>query len=316
MTALPVEPEPLKGSSIVPPLGVTNLTKYCISSVGFTVGCVFFLTGPRTRTFSIDLRDGPTKVTTSFDANSRPCGTVKHGANYAYNDVNNDTSNFFESNTNLQKGLAMLEKLVEYGVPFDRTKNQENENPHRIGAALDLRQNIVMSRVKSGVAPAYVDYTTHETPAETDYYDRSLSEVAAEVEFNNFDVFVSIHSNALTDGTNTNFPLILYRGTDDQEGNAGSIAMGKALWPHLYGLGHQQWTAYDLTKTNIRGDHTFYGSTSTVKYEITDSSYIYDTTDQFSQFIEATDTTPAYVAYTGYLGVIKHACRRYVVGVG
>ena len=242
----------------------------------------------------------------AFDANSRPCGTVKHGANNAYNDVNNDTSNFFESNTNLQKGLAMLEKLVEYGVPFDRTKNQENENPHRIGAALDLSQNIVMSRVKSGVAPAYVDYTTHETPAETDYYDRSLSEVAAEVEFNNFDVFVSIHSNALTDGTNTNFPLILYRGTDDQEGNAGSINMGKAVWPHLFGLGHQQWTAYDLTKTNIRGDHTFYGSTSTVKYEITDSSYIYDTTDQFSQFIEATDTTPAYVAYTGYLGVIKH----------
>ena len=242
----------------------------------------------------------------AFDANSRPCGTVKHGANNAYNDVNNDTSNFFESNTNLQKGLAMLEKLVEYGVPFDRTKNQENENPHRIGAALDLSQNIVMSRVKSGVAPAYVDYETHETPIETDYYDRSLSEVAAEVEFNNFDVFVSIHSNALTDGTNTNFPLILYRGTDDQEGNAGSINMGKAVWPHLFGLGHQQWTAYDLTKTNIRGDHTFYGSTSTVKYEITDSSYIYDTTDQFSQFIEATDTTPAYVAYTGYLGVIKH----------
>ncbi len=242
----------------------------------------------------------------AFDANSRPMGTVKHGENNAYSDVNNDTTNFFESNTNLQKGLAMLEKLVEYGVPFDRTKNQENENPHRIGAALDLSQNIVMSRVKSGVAPAYVDYTTHETPAETDYYDRSLAEVAAEVEFNNFDMFISIHSNANNDGDNVNFPVILYRGTDAQEGNAGSIDMGKAVWPHLYGLGHQQWSAYSVDKTNIRGDHTFYGSTSTVKYEITDNSYIYDTTDQFSQLIEATDTTPTYVAYTGYLGVIKH----------
>ncbi len=242
----------------------------------------------------------------AFDAGSRPMGTVKHGANNAYNDVNNDTTNFFESNTNLQKSLAMLEKLIEYGVPFDRTKNQTNENPHRIGAALDLSQNIVMSRVKSGVAPAYVDYTTHETPAETDYYDRSLAEVAAEVEFNNFDMFVSIHSNANVDGDNINFPVILYRGTDAQEGNAGSIDMGKAVWPHLYGLGHQQWSAYSVDKTNIRGDHTFYGSTSTVKYEIADNSYIYDTTDQFSQLIEATDTTPAYVAYTGYLGVIKH----------
>lgn len=59
----------------------------------------------------------------AFDAGSRPMGTVKHGANNAYSDENNDTSNFFESNTNLQKGLAMLGKLIEYGVPFDHTKN-------------------------------------------------------------------------------------------------------------------------------------------------------------------------------------------------
>ena len=242
----------------------------------------------------------------AFDAGSRPMGTVKHGANNAYNDVNNDTTNFFESNTNLQKGLAMLEKLIEYGVPFDRTKNQENANPHRVGAALDLSQNIVMSRVKSGVAPAYLDYTTHETPAETDYYDRALSEVAAEVEFNNFDIFVSIHSNAATEGTNTNYPLFLYRGTDSEEGNVGSVAMSKACWPHLYKLGHQQWTYYSLTNTNVRGDHSFYGSPGTATYQVSSNSYVYDTTDKFSEYVEATDSTPAYVKYTGYLGVIKH----------
>ena len=242
----------------------------------------------------------------AFDAGSRPMGTVKHGANNAYNDINNDTTNFFESNTNLQKGFAMLEKLIEYGVPFDKTKNQENENPHRVGAALDLSQNIVMSRVKSGVAPAYLDYTTHETPAETDYYDRALSEIAAEVEFNNFDVFISIHSNAHTDGSTTNYPLVLYRGTDDEEGNAGSKAMGQAVWPYLYGLGHQQWTYYSMTNMNIRGDHSFYGGPGTVTYEVTDPNYQYDETDKFSEYVAATDTTPAYVKYTGYLGVIKH----------
>ena len=47
----------------------------------------------------------------AFDADSRPCGTVKHGANNAYTDVNNDTSNFFESNTNLNKGLAFSTSL-------------------------------------------------------------------------------------------------------------------------------------------------------------------------------------------------------------
>ena len=242
----------------------------------------------------------------AFDAGSRPMGTVKHGANNAYSDVNNDTTNFFESNTNLQKGLAMLEKLIEYGVPFDRTKNQDNANPHRVGAALDLSQNIVMSRVKSGVAPAYTDYTEHTTPPETDYYDRALSEIAAEVEFNNFDIFVSIHSNAATEGTNTNYPLFLYRGTDSEEGNVGSIAMSKACWPHVYKLGHQQWTYYSMTNTNVRGDHSFYGSPGTATYEVPGDGYAYDTTDKFSEYVEATDSTPAYVKYTGYLGVIKH----------
>ena len=62
----------------------------------------------------------------SWTANDRPMGTVKHGANNAYSDANNDTTNFFESNTNLQKAFGTLEKLIEYGIPFDRTKNQSN----------------------------------------------------------------------------------------------------------------------------------------------------------------------------------------------
>ena len=243
----------------------------------------------------------------AFDSGSRPMGTVKHGANNAYSDVNNDTANFFESNTNLQKGLALLEKLISYGVPFDRTKNQTNDNPHRVGAALDLTQNIVFSRVKSGVTPAYTDYESHTTPAETDYYDRALSEISAEVEFNDFDMFISIHSNAATEGTNTNYPLILYRGTDAQEGNPGSIAMGKAVWPHLFGLGHHQWTYYSATNMNLRGDHSFYGDPGTVTYEIpAGSDYEFNENNNFSEYVAPTDTTPAYVKYTGYLGVIKH----------
>ena len=88
----------------------------------------------------------------SWTSNDRPCGTVKHGANNPSAE-GSDTTNFYESNTNLQKGLALLGKLVEYGVPFDHTKNQTNSNPARVGAALDLTQNIVMSHVKAGPYP-------------------------------------------------------------------------------------------------------------------------------------------------------------------
>ena len=242
----------------------------------------------------------------AFDSGSRPLGTVKHGPNNAYSDVNNDTANFFESNTNLQKGFAMLEKLISFGVPFDRTKNQTNDNPHRIGAALDLSQNIVFSRVKSGAAPAYTDYTEKIKNPATVYYDRSLSEISAEVEFNDFDIFISIHSNALTEGTSTNYPLILYRGTDAQEGNPGSIAVSKACWPYLTGMGHQQWTSYK-TSMNVRGDHTFYGSTSTSTFTVPEGSdYEYDPNTKFSEYVEGTNGAADKVKFTGYLGVLRH----------
>lgn len=231
----------------------------------------------------------------SWTSNDRPCGTVKHGG-YAPSDTV-DTTGFFETNTNLQKGYALFHKLKEMGL----VHNGKN--------ALDLTQNIVMSHIEAGPFPPYTwDATSNGWVKDTSTeFNRNLSEIAAEVEFNNFDMFISIHSNAATEGTNTNYPLVLYRGTDAQEGNAGSIAMGKAVWPHLYGLGHQQWTYYSMTKMNIRGDHSFYGSTSNATYTIPEGSdYVYDETDNFSQYIDGGDSVANRVRYTGYLGVIKH----------
>ena len=239
----------------------------------------------------------------SWTSNDRPCGTVKHGANNP-SAAGSDTAGFFESNTNLLKGFAMLEKLVEYGVPFDRTKNQSNSNPARVGAALDLSQNIVMSHVKAGPYPTILMGGDANS---ANAYNRTLSEVAAEVEMNNFDVFMSIHSNANNEGDVINYPLIIYRGTDSEEGNAGSKAMGQAVWPHLYGAGmpHQQWTAtgtYSMTKMNIRGDMTFYGKQSSVTYDVTDPNYQFDTTDKFVEY----DEDASKVTFTGHLGAIKH----------
>ena len=238
----------------------------------------------------------------SWTANDRPMGTVKHGANDAYSDVNNDTTNFFESNTNIQKALAMLAKLEEFGVPFDRTKNQTGKR-WEIGAAKDMTQNIVMSHVKAGGHPAYTNYTNHTENPENDYYNRALSEISAEVEFNDFDIFVSIHSNALEEGTNTNYPLLIYRGTNEQEGNPGSKAMCKAVWPYVYGMGHHQWTSFSMTRMCIYGDISFYGESSTKYHKIpTGSNWEYNENTEFSEY----NKTTGYVGYTGYLGVIKH----------
>ncbi len=156
----------------------------------------------------------------------RHMGTVKHGYNSA------DTAGFFESNTNLQKGLGLFYKLKEYGLK------------HNGSNALDLTQNIVMSRIKNG-------------GVHNGLYDRYLSEIAAEAELNNFDMFISIHSNAASEGATTNYPLFLYRGYDNSEGNPGSKAMAAACWPHWIKNKHMMWTHY-TTSTNIRGDISYW----------------------------------------------------------
>ena len=192
----------------------------------------------------------------TFTANDRPMSTIKHGANNAYTDANNDTTNFFESNTNLQKGFGLLEQLVEYGVPFDKTKNQTGER-WEIGAARDMSQNIIMSHVKCGPAPAYADYTEHTANPDNVKYNRNLSEIAAEVDTWGADMFISIHSNAYTEAGTLNYlsfawdnKFVSSDGTL-QEGSEGaairdlSIAMAEKSWDHRIRDRHTMWTNYD-----------------------------------------------------------------------
>ena len=167
----------------------------------------------------------------SFTGSDRPMSTIKHG-NQTSTNVSSDTSSFFESNTNLQKGFGLLEKLVEYGVPFDRSKNQNNSNVARRGAALDMSNNIVMSHVKCG-------------GVDGGDYNRNLTTIAAEVEANNFDMFLSIHSNASTGDhnvpTHINQLLFLYRGKDGNEYVSGSSNMAKACWVHAASNKHMNY---------------------------------------------------------------------------
>ena len=219
----------------------------------------------------------------SWTANDRPCTLVDHGA---YSRTNTDTLSFFESNTNLRKGFGVLERLRSYGLKFDATLNQTGDRD-KIGAARDMSNNIVMSHVKCG--PYHEDNGTESqlgeaTPSDIYAYNRNLSEICAEVEANNFDMFISIHSNAATEGTSTNYPLFLYRGYDTPKAEDGvtaehqtiSRAMADAAWDYVYANKMNQWTAYASSK-NLRGDCNFYGSSSI-----------------------------GGLGYKGYLGVLKH----------
>lgn len=228
----------------------------------------------------------------SWTANDRPCTLVGHGA---YSRTNTDTLSFFESNTNLWKGFGLMERLISYGLKFDRTLNQTGTG-NDLGAARDMSNNIVMSRVKNG--PYHEDNGTKSqlgdaAPKDLEEYNRNLSEICAEVMANNFDMFISIHSNAATEGTTTNYPLVLYRGYDDCHGEeTGNLSaefqqacreMASKIWPYAFSNKHAQWTYYSATNMNLRGDINFYGSTSTV------------------------------AGCKGYLGVLKHTTPGFLV---
>lgn len=142
-----------------------------------------------------------------------------------------DTTGFHESNTNLWKAFGLMEKLIEWGVPFDRTLNQNNEH-HLVGAAKDFRNHIVFSRVKN--------IPKDNGAADPDeLYNRDLTEVAAEANYNDFDYFISIHSNAYKDGTNTNYMTLFYNDRISSSINSAR----KAGW-YLIENPHLMWTDY------------------------------------------------------------------------
>ena len=173
-------------------------------------------------------------------ASNRHMPTIGHSP---ISDEDPDTTDFFESNTNLEKGLSMLYKLVDYGCPFDPELNQENDNLARVGAALDLSQGVVMSRVKNGPYPfAWVNGVD---PDSDNDFSRNLTEIAEEVETNMFDVFISIHSNAgNADAQAINYLAFLYRTNKGANGN-DCLALCNTGWDQRIQDRHTQWTVYD-----------------------------------------------------------------------
>lgn len=181
----------------------------------------------------------------------------------------NDTTGFYESNTNIRKGLALYHKLRSYGLVAN-------------GNGRDLSQNVVMSHVRAN--PNFPAASNDGT------YSRALSVIAAEVEQFGGDMFISVHSNAFTEGGTTNYPLFIYRGTDSEVRVAGSNVMAQACWPYSYGNANQVWTSGSPTNMKIRGDVSLMNNNDG------------GTVNSYSG-----------ITYWGYYGVLKHGTPGFLV---
>ena len=179
----------------------------------------------------------------SFGPNDRPMPTIPF-PNLATTGMP-DTCGFYESNTNLWICLELGRKLEAAGAV------------------------IMYSRTQSGPWPytyPYSDYTWDAYKSHPDYekYNKALSVIAAEAEAFEADMFISVHSNAATEGTSTNYPLFLYKGTDAAADNAGSKEMCQTMWPYFFELMDSKldpYSSYSKTKMNNRGCMDFYGYT-------------------------------------------------------
>ena len=192
-----------------------------------------------------------------------------------------DTVGFYESNTNLWKCLELRDKLEAAGA------------------------YVLMSRTQSGPWPYemvdgdYPDYTRTAYQALPDYekYNRGLLDIADEAEANNMDYFISVHSNAATDGNTVNYLAYFYRGTTTGEHVVpGAVEMCKASWYHAFecrsmdGLEPNNYDTRDPeTSKHILADMDFYKSS-------------YDAT------LPSSGKT-----YTGYLGVLHHGVPGFLV---
>ena len=224
----------------------------------------------------------------SFGPNDRPMATIPYPALPTTGMP--DTCGFYESNTNMWKCLYLGAKLEAMGAEVMYSHTECGPWPYTMvdGDYPDYKF------IKNGTIqdPTIGWQYSDGYQAHPDYekYNRNLVEITEEVEANNIDYFISVHSNANTEGSTANFPLMLYRGPDSYAtANSvdgadyveGSYEKAKFCNEEKLKIMKAGIDVPSSTNLNIRGDWNFYGSSSNRTH--------------------ANGKT-----YKGYLGVLKH----------
>ena len=215
----------------------------------------------------------------SWGPNDRPNATIPY-PNLASTGMP-DTLGFYESNTNLWKCLELRDHLEAAGA------------------------YVIMSRTQSGPWPYemvdgdYPDYTYEAYKSLPDYekYNRGLLDIADEAEANDMDYFISVHSNAATEGNTVNYLSYFYRG--DNAGNhvvPGAIDMCKRSWYHAFEC--RSMDGLEPTNYDTRDPETS-------KHILADIDFYHDS---YAATLPSSGKT-----YTGYLGVLHHGVPGFLV---
>lgn len=194
--------------------------------------------------------------------NDRPLATINYAAG--------DTLGFFETKASLWKALELAQRLKEAGA------------------------KVTMSRTKNGYVADGDAKRTPNDRSET-YRDANgqpqlvtLAKIAEHVEKLHPDYFISLHSNAATEGKLTNYQCIFYRGEYGDDYSKGSQKRAEQATVYLHDNPLTVWTDTIEGKHYVTGDLTWYG----VKPEKAKASAL---------------------GYKGYLAVLKHSAPGFLV---
>lgn len=197
-----------------------------------------------------------------------------------------DTLGFYESNTNLWKCMYLGQKLEAAGakVFYSRTAN----------GPWDYEM----------VDGDYPTYNAANYLNRSDYhkYNKNLTEISAEVEANNIDYFISVHSNAtgIKDGDLRNHPLYIYRGPNDYA--SANTVNNYEYVPGSYEKAAVSWDyCNEIMLSGINPSTDF----KTTKYIVGDQDFYSEPYDSHNQH--------SWKTYYGYLGALKHGASGFLV---
>ena len=175
------------------------------------------------------------------DGNDRSCWTIPVPETWS------NPNGYWESNSNLEKGLALRDLLEAAGA------------------------TVIMSRVTNNSGSRDREYYPQIAEGTPEYQalmagdDRELAAIAEEANANNVDHFISIHSNALNG--QTNYLLLLYPESYHSDAvRATDIAMATSSGNIQI---QNQLTCWTSPKPLLRGDNSFLGYYLGVLYPLT-----------------------------------------------
>lgn len=236
----------------------------------------------------------------SYGLNDRPQSTIPYPFEYSYTNSNGtswipDTAGFFETNTNLWKCLYLGEKLKKAGatVVYSHTKAGPNPYPY----------------IKDGK----FDWVNYQKNPDFRAYYREPKSIRQEVgeNYNDFDYFISVHSNAPNDKGDYDddalscYPMFLYRGYNNGDGNNKNYtnATSSTYNSESYEMANTTWKyCYELLEGVGSLRHPFEGETADIENKLIfgDRDYYYYDPENLC------NETFGGINYVSWLGVICH----------